>query len=135
MIALSNSVHLYIRPDAKGKFLEFFTSVLGLEARAVPPYVSGPCMRKSVEGSAMRRFGYCMQLVSAIVAHVHSASSVKNRRPPSKRDGSVPSIGLSLHLHRSQVSLRLHRRALHLHRLLIQCSGETGNGAPIGVRW
>jgi len=32
MIALSNSVHLYARPDAKEKFLEFFTSILGLEA-------------------------------------------------------------------------------------------------------
>jgi hypothetical protein len=41
MIVLSNSIHLYVRPDAKEKFLEFFTSVLGLEARAVPPYVKG----------------------------------------------------------------------------------------------
>jgi hypothetical protein len=41
MIALSNSIHLYARPDAKENFLEFFTSVLGLEARAVPPYVKG----------------------------------------------------------------------------------------------
>ena len=32
MIALSNSVHLYARPDAKKKFLAFFTGVLGLEA-------------------------------------------------------------------------------------------------------
>ena len=32
MIALSNSIHLYARPDTKEKFLEFFTSILGLEA-------------------------------------------------------------------------------------------------------
>jgi hypothetical protein len=32
MIALSNSIHLYALPDAKEKFLEFFTSILGLEA-------------------------------------------------------------------------------------------------------
>ncbi len=32
MIALSNSIHLYARPDAKEKFLEFFTHILGLEA-------------------------------------------------------------------------------------------------------
>lgn len=32
MIALSNSVHLYARPETKEKFLEFFTSILGLEA-------------------------------------------------------------------------------------------------------
>ena len=41
MIALSNSIHLYARPDTKERFLEFFTGVLGLEARAVPPYVKG----------------------------------------------------------------------------------------------
>ena len=41
MIALSNSIHTYARPDTKEKLLEFFTSVLGLEARAVPPYVKG----------------------------------------------------------------------------------------------
>ena len=32
MIALSNSIHLYARPDAKEKFLEFFTHILGLKA-------------------------------------------------------------------------------------------------------
>ena len=32
MIALSNSIHLYARPDVKEQFLEFFTSLLGLEA-------------------------------------------------------------------------------------------------------
>jgi catechol 2,3-dioxygenase-like lactoylglutathione lyase family enzyme len=32
MIALSNSIHLYARPDTKEKFLEFFTRILGLEA-------------------------------------------------------------------------------------------------------
>src|SRR5262245_23125994 len=41
MIALSNSVHLYARPDTKEQLLAFFTSVLGLEARPVPPYVVG----------------------------------------------------------------------------------------------
>jgi len=41
MIALSNSIHLYARPDTKEQVLAFFTSVLGLEARTVPPYVSG----------------------------------------------------------------------------------------------
>jgi hypothetical protein len=34
MIALSNSIHLYARPETKEKFLEFFTSILGLEAVA-----------------------------------------------------------------------------------------------------
>jgi hypothetical protein len=32
MIALSNSVHLYARPEAKEKFLAFFAQILGLEA-------------------------------------------------------------------------------------------------------
>ena len=32
MITLSNSIHLYARPDTKEKFLEFFTSILGLQA-------------------------------------------------------------------------------------------------------
>jgi hypothetical protein len=32
MITLSNSIHLYARPDVKEQFLEFFTSILGLEA-------------------------------------------------------------------------------------------------------
>lgn len=41
MIALSNSIHLYARPETKEKLLEFFTSVLGLEAGTVPLYVEG----------------------------------------------------------------------------------------------
>src|SRR5262249_13010322 len=41
VIALSNSVHLYARPDTKEQLLVFFTSALGLEARPVPPYVVG----------------------------------------------------------------------------------------------
>jgi catechol 2,3-dioxygenase-like lactoylglutathione lyase family enzyme len=32
MIALSNSIHTYARPETKEKFLEFFTDILGLEA-------------------------------------------------------------------------------------------------------
>ncbi len=32
MIALSNSVHLYARPETKEKLLEFFTELLGLQA-------------------------------------------------------------------------------------------------------
>ena len=32
MIALSNSIHLYARPETKEKFLEFFTGILGLQA-------------------------------------------------------------------------------------------------------
>lgn len=32
MIALSNSVHLFARPDAKRELLEFFTNILGLQA-------------------------------------------------------------------------------------------------------
>jgi hypothetical protein len=32
MLALSNSVHLYARPDTKERFWEFFTSILGLKA-------------------------------------------------------------------------------------------------------
>ena len=32
MITLSNSVHLYARPDTKENLLEFFTNILGLEA-------------------------------------------------------------------------------------------------------
>ena len=41
MIALSNSIHLYARPDTKEQLLAFFTSILDLEAKAVPPYVVG----------------------------------------------------------------------------------------------
>jgi hypothetical protein len=32
MLALSNSVHLYARPETKQQFLEFFTRILGLQA-------------------------------------------------------------------------------------------------------
>ena len=32
MITLSNSIHLYARPDTKERLLEFFTTMLGLEA-------------------------------------------------------------------------------------------------------
>ena len=32
MISLSDSIHLYARPDTREQVLEFFTSVLGLEA-------------------------------------------------------------------------------------------------------
>ncbi|HLZ58451.1 MAG TPA: hypothetical protein VKR06_16050 [Ktedonosporobacter sp.] len=39
MIALSNSVHLYARPDAKEKFLAFFTGILGLKAVESPDAV------------------------------------------------------------------------------------------------
>lgn len=41
MIELSNSIHLYVRLDAKENFLKFFTSVLDLEVRAVPSYAKG----------------------------------------------------------------------------------------------
>jgi len=42
MIALSNSIHLYARPDTKEKFLEFFTSILGLEAVTSSDAVGSP---------------------------------------------------------------------------------------------
>jgi hypothetical protein len=42
MIALSNSIHLYARPDMKGRLLEFFTNVLGLEAVASADAVGSP---------------------------------------------------------------------------------------------
>jgi hypothetical protein len=42
MIALSNSIHLYARPDTKEQLLEFFTSVLGLEAVASSDAVGSP---------------------------------------------------------------------------------------------
>ena len=95
----------------------------------------GPCMRKSGDQSAMVRCGCSTQRGSAIVARVCCASSVKKRRPPSKRGGSAPSIGLSLHMRRFQVSPHLPQGTLHLHWLLIRCSGEIGNGAPIGASW
>ena len=42
MIALSNSIHLYARPDTKEQLLEFFTSMLGLEAIASADAVGSP---------------------------------------------------------------------------------------------
>src|ERR1700730_16424599 len=42
MIALSNSIHLYARPGTKEKFLEFFTSILGLEAVESSDAVGSP---------------------------------------------------------------------------------------------
>jgi hypothetical protein len=51
-----------------------------------------PCLvalsiHKSGDRSAMARSGCCMRRGSAIVARVLCVHSVKNRRPPSKRDG------------------------------------------------
>ena len=42
MISLSNSIHIYARPDTKEKFLEFFTSILGLEAVESSDAVGSP---------------------------------------------------------------------------------------------
>ena len=42
MITLSNSIHLYARPDTKERLLEFFTSMLGLEAVASADAVGSP---------------------------------------------------------------------------------------------
>src|SRR5260370_9247732 len=42
MIALSNSIHLYARPDTKEQLLEFFTSVLGLQAVESSDAVGSP---------------------------------------------------------------------------------------------
>ena len=42
MIALSNSIHLYARPDTKEQLLEFFTSILGLEAVESSDAVGSP---------------------------------------------------------------------------------------------
>jgi hypothetical protein len=42
MIALSNSIHLYARPDTKEQFLEFFTSLLGLKAVESSDAVGSP---------------------------------------------------------------------------------------------
>jgi len=42
MIALSNSIHLYARPDTREKFLAFFTGILGLEAVASSDAVGSP---------------------------------------------------------------------------------------------
>jgi hypothetical protein len=83
--------------------------------------LGGLCMRKSADQSAMVRCGCSTQRGSAIVERRRCASSVKNQRPPSKRGGSAPSIGLSLHMRRFQVSPHLPQGTLHLHWLLIQC--------------
>ncbi len=42
MIALSNSIHLYARPDTKEQLLEFFTSMLGLQAVESSDAVGSP---------------------------------------------------------------------------------------------
>ena len=42
MIALSNSIHLYARTDTKEQLLEFFTSILGLEAVESSDAVGSP---------------------------------------------------------------------------------------------
>ena len=42
MNALSNSIHLYARPDTKEKFLAFFTTILGLEAAESSDAVGSP---------------------------------------------------------------------------------------------
>lgn len=74
----------------------------------------GSCRHKSGTQSAVAHYGCCMGHESAIVARVRSMNNVKNRRPPSKPNESVPSTGLSLHLH---------QRTLDLHWLPIQCFG------------
>ena len=98
-----------------------------------PPIIHS--ILKSAEQNAMARCGFCMQHVSVIAARVRSASSAKNRRPPSKLGGSVRLIGLSLQVHQSQKRPHLHQVNLFLHRFLIRCSGETGRGVSIGARW
>ncbi len=42
MIALSNSIHLYARPDTKEQLLEFFTSLLGLQVVESSDAVGSP---------------------------------------------------------------------------------------------
>ena len=42
MIALSNSIHLYARTETREQFLEFFTSILGLEAVESSDAVGSP---------------------------------------------------------------------------------------------
>ncbi len=42
MLTLSNSVHLYARPDVKEQFLEFFTNVLGLQATVSSDAIGSP---------------------------------------------------------------------------------------------
>ena len=42
MIALSNAIHGYARPESKERLLEFYTTVLGLKRTTTPPpYWSG----------------------------------------------------------------------------------------------
>ena len=42
MIALSDSIHIYARPDTKEQLLAFFTSILGLQAVASVDAVGSP---------------------------------------------------------------------------------------------
>lgn len=42
MIALSNSIHLYARPETREQLLEFFTRILGLEAVESSDAVGSP---------------------------------------------------------------------------------------------
>src|SRR5258707_5232672 len=42
MIALSNSIHIYARPDTKEQLLAFFTSMLGLQAVESADAVGSP---------------------------------------------------------------------------------------------
>jgi Glyoxalase/Bleomycin resistance protein/Dioxygenase superfamily len=42
MITLSNSIHMYARPDTKEKLLEFFTDILGLQALESSDAVGSP---------------------------------------------------------------------------------------------
>jgi len=42
MIALSNSIHIYARPDTKEQLLAFFTSILGLQAVESADAVGSP---------------------------------------------------------------------------------------------
>jgi len=39
-VALSHAVHTYAKPETKERLLEFYTTVLGLEANAIPWVVS-----------------------------------------------------------------------------------------------
>ncbi|HEY0753491.1 MAG TPA: VOC family protein [Ktedonobacteraceae bacterium] len=42
MITLTHTIHIYVRPDAKEQFLEFFTNILGLNAIVSPHAVGSP---------------------------------------------------------------------------------------------
>jgi hypothetical protein len=35
-VAMSHSIHTFARPETKQRLLEFYTTVLGLEANAIP---------------------------------------------------------------------------------------------------